>query len=160
MAEKKIKTNAMRILDTMKIGYEVITYTVDESDLSGEHIAAEIGEDPDDVYKTLVLHGDRTGFIVACMPVAAELDLKALARESGNKSVEMLHVRDLLSVTGYIRGGCSPIGMKKKFPTYIDNSILTRSITAFSGGMRGLQVKLTPADMIRAASAKTAKITF
>lgn len=150
MADKTPKTNAMRMLDKAKISYEVVTYEVDESDLSGEHIARQLDMDPAMLFKTLVMKGDKKGYLVACIPVAETVDLKALARVSGNKSVEMVHVKDLLGLTGYIRGGCSPIGMKKKFPTYMHSSIEDRDIIGVSGGQRGIQLLLKPADLIKA----------
>lgn len=150
MAKKKIdKTNAMRILDRSKIPYEIMTYTVDESDLSGEHAAAELGLDPKRVFKTLVLKGDKKGHLVAVIPVDGTLDLKALARASGNKSVEMIHVKELFDLTGYIRGGCSPIGMKKLFPTYLDESCMVFETIVFSAGQRGMQIVAAPADLVR-----------
>ncbi len=150
MAKKKIdKTNAMRILDRSKIPYEIMTYTVDESDLSGEHAAAELGLDPKRVFKTLVLKGDKKGHMVAVIPVDGTLDLKALARVSGNKSVEMIHVKELFDLTGYIRGGCSPIGMKKLFPTYLDESCMVFETIVFSAGQRGMQIVAAPADLVR-----------
>ncbi|MBQ9925236.1 MAG: Cys-tRNA(Pro) deacylase [Clostridia bacterium] len=150
MAKKKIdKTNAMRILDRSKIPYEIMTYTVDESDLSGEHAAAELGLDPKRVFKTLVLKGDKKGHLVAVIPVDGTLDLKALARVSGNKSVEMIHVKELFDLTGYIRGGCSPIGMKKLFPTYLDESCMVFETIVFSAGQRGMQIVAAPADLVR-----------
>ncbi len=136
------KTNAMRQLDTAKIPYEVLTYEVDESDLSGTHIAAEIGLPLDMVFKTLVSKGDKTGYMVFCIPVAKEIDLRAAAALTGNKKIEMVHVKDLLSLTGYIRGGCSPIGMKKKFPTYFDASAADHDRITVSAGVRGAQLLL------------------
>ena len=153
MAKNKIdKTNAMRILDRSKIPYEIMTYTVDESDLSGEHAAAELGLDPKRVFKTLVLKGDKKGHLVAVIPVDGTLDLKALARVSGNKSVEMIHVKELFDLTGYIRGGCSPIGMKKLFPTYLDESCMVFETIVFSAGQRGMQIVAAPADLVRAVN--------
>lgn len=159
MTEKISKTNAMRMLDKLKIPYTYKAYEVDENDLSGEHIARQLQMDPAMLFKTLVAKGDRTGYVVACIPVAATLDLKALARVSGNKSVEMLHVKDLLGVTGYIRGGCSPVGMKKHFPTYADEAILSLETVSVSAGQRGLQMLLKPADLLKAADARTAPLT-
>ena len=117
MAKKTIKTNAARLLDQAKIAYELISYEVDENDLGATHLAETIGEDIAQVFKTLVLHGDKTGHLVCVIPGAEEVDLKKAARVSGNKKVEMIHMKDLLPTTGYIRGGCSPVGMKKQFPT-------------------------------------------
>ena len=136
-----------------------MTYEVDESDLSGEHAAEKLGADPDIVFKTLVLKGDKTGYIVACIPVLATLDLKALAAVSHNKSVEMIHMKDLLGVTGYIRGGCSPIGMKKLFPTYIDQSAFVHPEIIFSAGMRGLQIVASPEDLRQVIHAEAAAVT-
>ena len=141
------KTNVMRMLDKAKIEYTTKEYEVDESDLSGVHVARSVGMDPDTVFKTLVAKGDKTGFCVFCIPCAEELDLKKAARVSGNKRVEMLPLKDLLPTTGYIRGGCSPIGMKKQFPTYIDETAMLFDKIAVSGGMRGLQV-IMPSDTL------------
>lgn len=138
------KTNAMRILDKAGISYEVKEYTVDESDLSGTHIAHEVGMEYESVFKTLVARGDKSGVIVLCIPVHKELDLKKAAKVSGNKKVEMVQVKELLPLTGYIRGGCSPVGMKKKYPTFIDESCLTREIIAVSAGIRGGQILIEP----------------
>ncbi len=159
MKEKANKTNAMRILDTMKINYDYKTYEPDENDLSGEHLAEQLSMDPSMMFKTLVAKGDKTGYVVACIPVGETLDLKALARVSGNKSVEMLHVKDLLGVTGYIRGGCSPIGMKKHFPTYMDETVILHETVAVSGGIRGIQLLLSPDDLIKAARATVCELT-
>ncbi len=166
MAEKKrekktmTKTNAMRRLDTAKIPYEVVSYTVDENDLSGVRTAAELGlSDPGCMFKTLVTKGSRGGYFVFCIPVAAELDLKACAAAAGEKSVEMIHVKDMLTVTGYMRGGCSPIGMKKQFPTYVDESALRYERIYVSAGQRGLQLHLAPADLLRYVGAVTGQLT-
>ena len=121
-AHKTEKTNVMRLLDAAGIPYRTQEYEVDEKDLSGVHVAESIGQDVDTVFKTLVLKGEKTGYLVCCIPVAEELDLKKAARAAGDKKVEMLPMKELLPVTGYIRGGCSPVGMKKKFPTYIEES--------------------------------------
>ncbi len=134
------KTNAMRLLDAAKIPYEVLTYEVDESDLSGVHIAEQIGLPLGMVFKTLVAKGDKTGYLVFCIPVAAEIDLRAAAALTGNKKIEMVHVKELLGLTGYIRGGCSPIGMKKKFPTYFDATVATHERITVSAGVRGAQL--------------------
>ena len=159
MAKKKIdKTNAMRILDRSKIPYEIMTYTVDESDLSGEHAAAELVLDPERVFKTLVLKGDKKGYLVAVIPVNATLDLKALARVSGNKSVEMIHVKELFDLTGYIRGGCSPIGMKKLFPTYLHQSCSNFDTIVFSAGQRGMQIVLPHGDLVKVIGAEVCSI--
>ncbi len=136
------KTNAMRQLDAAKIPYEVLTYEVDESDLSGTHIAAEIGLPMEIVFKTLVAKGDKTGYLVFCIPVEREIDLRVAASLTGNKKIEMVHVKELLGLTGYIRGGCSPIGMKKKFPTYFDASAAEHERITVSAGVRGAQLLL------------------
>lgn len=142
------KTNVMRMLDKAKIEYTTKEYEVDESDLSGVHVAESVGMDTDVVFKTLVGKGDKTGFCVFCIPCAEELDLKKAAKVSGNKRVELLPLKDLLPTTGYIRGGCSPIGMKKLFPTFINETAILFDNIAVSGGMRGLQVILSP-DSLR-----------
>lgn len=138
------KTNVMRMLDKAKISYQTVEYAVDESDLSGVHIAQCTGMDPEKVFKTLVAKGDKTGHLVFCIPCDKEVDLKKAAKASGNKKVEFLHLKDLLPTTGYIRGGCSPIGMKKKFPTYIHETATAFDTISVSGGLRGLQVILPP----------------
>ena len=143
-----LKTNAARLLDAAGIAYELIPYEYTEDDLSAQHVAAELGEDIDRVFKTLVLRGDRTGFFVCVIPGDFEVDLKVAARISGNKSCEMLHLKELLPTTGYIRGGCSPIGMKKPFPTYIHESALLYDFIYISAGQRGLQFKIAPQDLI------------
>ena len=143
-----IKTNAARLLDAAGIHYELIPYEYTEEDLSAQHVAAELGEDIDQVFKTLVLRGDRTGCFVCVIPGDFEVDLKVAARISGNKSCEMLHLKELLPTTGYIRGGCSPIGMKKPFPTFIHESALLYDYIYISAGQRGLQLKLSPQDLI------------
>ncbi len=137
------KTNAMRMLTAAKIPFEVITYEVDENDLSGMHIAESVGLSPDMVCKTLVAKGDKTGYLVFCIPVCKEIDLKVAAACTGNKRVEMIPVKELLPLTGYIRGGCSPVGMKKKFPTYFDASVADLAEITVSGGARGIQLRLS-----------------
>ncbi len=158
MKDKIHKTNAARQLDDLHIAYELVAYDVDEADLSAVHVAQSVGENIEQVYKTLVLKGDKTGFFVCVIPGAAELDLKAAARVSGNKSCDMLHVKDLMPVTGYIRGGCSPLGMKKEFPTYIHEDCLLWDFIYVSAGKRGLQIKINPQDLLRASSAGTAPL--
>lgn len=138
------KTNVMRMLDKAKITYSTAEYEVDESDLSGTHIAEVTGMNPETVFKTLVSKGDKTGHCVFCIPCAMEVDLKKAAKITGNKKVEFLPLKELLPTTGYIRGGCSPIGMKKKFPTFIHESAKDFETISVSGGMRGLQVILSP----------------
>ncbi len=150
----KNKTNAMRRLDAAKIAYEVMEYEVDENDLSGKHIADEIGLPHEIVFKTLVAKGDKTGFVVFCIPVDDEIDLKLAARETGNKRIEMLAVKELLPTTGYIRGGCSPIGMKKKFPTFVHESALSHERITVSAGVRGAQLLLAVSDLLPFVEAK------
>lgn len=142
------KTNAARLLDAAKIEYELIPYSYTEEDLSAQHVAAELGEDIETVFKTLVLKGDRNGHFVCVIPGNMEVDLKVAAKISGNKSCEMVHVRELLPLTGYIRGGCSPIGMKKAFPTFIHESALLYDHIYISAGVRGLQLRIAPQDLI------------
>lgn len=137
----------MRLLDAAEIPYRSMEYPVDENDLSGVHVAAVLGQDVDTVFKTLVLKGEKTGYLVCCIPVAEELDLKKAARAAGDKKVEMIPMKDLLAVTGYIRGGCSPIGMKKKFPTYIEETAVLFDEIAVSAGVRGAQIIINPEQL-------------
>ncbi len=153
------KTNAMRMLDAAKIPYQVLEYEVDESDLSGVHIAETLGFPPDRMFKTLVAKGDKTGPLVFCLPVAEEIDLRRAAAITGNKKIEMIHVKDLLALTGYIRGGVSPVGMKKKFPTYFDERALSFEEITVSSGRKGAQLLLNRDRILRFLDAKTAKIT-
>lgn len=153
------KTNAARILDRMKIHYELIPYEVDEEHLDACHVADQIGEDIRQVFKTLVLRGDRNGIFICVIPGNREVNLKSAARISGNKSAEMIHVRELLATTGYIRGGCSPIGMKRQFPTFIDSSCMDFDTIYVSAGVRGLQIQIAPNDLISVANARTAELT-
>ena len=154
-----LKTNAMRMLNAAKIPFESLEYTVDESDLSGVHIAEQIGYPMEQVFKTLVARGDKTGPLVFCIPCAEELDLKRAATLTGNKKIEMVAVKDLLGLTGYIRGGCSPIGMKKKFPTWIDESALDFEKITVSSGARGAQLLLDRAKLLQFVQANTAHLT-
>ena len=154
MAGPAQKTNAARLLDAAGIAYTLIPYEVDEEHLDASHVAASLGEDVDRVFKTLVLRGDRNGFFVCVIPGSLEVDLKVAARISGNKSCEMIHVRELLPTTGYIRGGCSPIGMKKAFPTFIHESALLYEHIYVSAGVRGLQICIAPEDLIRFVGAE------
>lgn len=142
------KTNAARLLDAAGIPYELIPYEWSEEDLSAQHVAAQLGEPIEQVFKTLVLKGDRNGEFVCVIPGDMEVDLKVAARISGNKSCEMLRMKELLPTTGYIRGGCSPIGMKKPFPTFIYESALLYSYIYISAGTRGLQIKIDPQALI------------
>ncbi len=155
----KIKTNAMRILDAAKIAYQVFEYEVDESNLAGTHIADEIGLAYEKVFKTLVARGDKTGPVVFCIPTHLEIDLKKAARVTGNKRIEMIPVKELLGLTGYIRGGCSPVGMKKKFPTYISHFAKEQPEITVSAGMRGAQLLLNTAELIAFTEAKCEDIT-
>ncbi len=152
------KTNAMRMLDKAKIPYEAIEYTVDESDLSGVTIAKAVGLDCSMVFKTLVAKGDKTGPIVMCIPADKEIDLKKAASLSGNKKIEMIHVKDLLALTGYIRGGCSPVGMKKKFPTYFNDSCQYLEKITVSAGVKGCQLLVSVKELIEYTSATVCDI--
>ena len=158
MAKKIEKTNAARLLDKAGIKYSLIPYEVDENDLAAQHVADSLGQNIECVFKTLILHGDKTGYVVAVIPGNGEVDLKALAKVSGNKKVEMIPMKDLLSVTGYIRGGCSPIGMKKRFPTYFHNTALDFEIIYVSAGVRGLQLEIAPSELIGFVDAQVADI--
>ena len=145
---KLTKTNAMRALDVAKIEYDTSCYDVDESDLSGVHAASELGIEPEIMFKTLVTKNDKGEPKVFLIPVAEELDLKKCAVASKDKRVELIAVKELLPLTGYVRGGCSPIGMKKKFPTYMDYTAKNYDEITVSGGMRGLQIVINPNDLI------------
>ncbi len=145
--KKKVKTNALRILDQKHIEYKTKEYEYDEEHLGGEHVLKQIDLNANQVYKTLVLKS-KNDYLVCCIPVLKEIDLKKLAKASNHKSVEMISVKDLLSITGYIRGGCSPIGMKKQFKTYFQKEIYDESEIAVSAGKRGLQIILNPKDLI------------
>lgn len=152
-------TNAMRILSKMGIPFDTSSYEVDESDLSGVHAAASLGVEPDCVFKTLVARGDKHGLSVFCIPVAEELDLKKCAAVTGDKRVEMIHVKELLGLTGYIRGGCSPVGMKKTYPTWIDETAQLFDRIYVSAGVRGQQLILDPEALRRCVSAEYADLT-
>lgn len=158
MAKKIEKTNAARLLDRAKITYELIPYTVDENNLAATHVAEELGEDIATVFKTLILRGDRTGHFVCVIPGDKEVDLKAAARVSGNKKCDLIPMKELLPTTGYIRGGCSPIGMKKPFPTFIHTTALDHPYIYISAGVRGLQIKIAPADLVAFVGATVAEI--
>lgn len=159
MGDKKIsKTNAARLCDKAKVEYKLIPYEVDESDLSAIHVAEQLGEPVEQVFKTLVLKGDKSGYFVCIIPGAEELDLKLAAKISGNKSCDMIPMKDLLSITGYIRGACSPIGMKKSFPTYLDKSCENFQSIYVSAGMRGLQLCISPDDLIQLAGIQVTEI--
>lgn len=154
------KTNAMRQLDAEKIPYEIMEYLPDESDLSGVHIAEQIGLPCDQVFKTLVTRGDKTGITVFCIPADLEIDLKAAAAATGNKSIEMMRTNELLANTGYVRGGCSPIGMKKNYPTYIDKSATEHAKITVSSGTRGMQLYLSVDDLLRFTKATLCSVTI
>ena len=158
MAKRIDKTNAARLLDKAKIEYELIPYTVDENNLAATHVAEELGEDIATVFKTLVLRGDRSGLFVCVIPGDKEVDLKAAARASGNKKAEMLAMKELLPTTGYIRGGCSPIGMKKPLPTYFHSTALDHERIYISAGVRGLQIAINPNDLIAYVGAEVVDI--
>lgn len=149
------RTNVMRLLDAAGITYETTEYQYEESDLSGLHAAAATGIPPEQMFKTLVAHGEKRGYVVFCIPVCCELDLKKAAKATGDKKVELIHVKELLPLTGYLRGGCSPIGMKKKFPTYMDETAQLYEKIAVSAGVRGCQILLSPEDL-----ANYCEITF
>lgn len=152
------KTNVARLLDKAKIAYELIPYEVDESDLSATHVAEMLHENVEQVFKTLVLHGDKSGHFVCVIPGAEELNLKMAAKVSGNKHCEMIPMKTLLSVTGYIRGACSPIGMKKLFPTYIHHTCRQFDQIYVSAGQRGLQIKMNPIELSHLVKAELAEL--
>jgi Cys-tRNA(Pro)/Cys-tRNA(Cys) deacylase len=158
-----VKTNVHRLLDAAGIPYTTAEYEVDESDLSAVHAARTLGLPPEQVFKTLVLRDASApgggGFLVCCIPAAKELDLKKAARISGMKKAELIPVRDLLPLTGYVRGGCSPIGMKKQFPTYIDETAELFDTISVSAGARGFQVILNPQGLLRYVSGTLADLT-
>lgn len=154
------KTNAMRLLDAAKIPYKTAEYEVDENDLSGIHVAEQLGQPAEQVFKTLVLKGERTGFFVCCIPVDKELDLKKAAKAAGDKKAEMLPLKDLLPTTGYIRGGCSPVGMKKKFPTFIDETAELFDEIAVSAGVRGAQIIVNGGTLAEYLGAKLSDLVL
>lgn len=154
------KTNAMRLLEAAKIPFEIMEYEVDESDLSGNSIAKKTGKDPSQVFKTLVFSGEKNGFGVCCIPTCEELDLKKTAKAFGEKKVEMIHVKDLLKTTGYIRGGCSPVGMKKQFATVIDETAELFDKIYVSAGVRGTMLGIEPQALAEYIGAKFADVTF
>jgi len=154
------KTNTARILDKLRIIYELLEYEVDELDLSAENAAQKMEQPLKQVFKTLVIRGDRTGIVVACIPGGEELNLKTLASISGNKKVEMIHLKEIKSLTGYIRGGVSPLAMKKNYPTYIDESAFQFPFIIFSAGVRGLQLKVNPHDLLKAIQLISGKLTI
>ncbi|MBO5226184.1 MAG: Cys-tRNA(Pro) deacylase [Parabacteroides sp.] len=153
------KTNVARLLDKAKVAYQLVPYEVDENDLSAIHVAEQLGENIAQVFKTLVLHGDKNGYFVCVIPGADEVDLKKAAKVSGNKSCEMIPMKELLPLTGYIRGGCCPIGMKKHFPTYFHHTIEQFDHIYVSAGQRGLQIKIAPSDLIQEVKGIVADIS-
>lgn len=158
-AGENSKTNAMRQLETAGIPYDTASYEYEEGSQAGLHAAEQAGIPPERVFKTLVTRGDKTGILVFCIPVNMELDLKKAATVSGNKKIEMTHVKELMDLTGYIRGGCSPIGMKKKYPTMIDETAILFDEIAVSAGVRGKQILLSPEALIQFLDAKEADVT-
>jgi Cys-tRNA(Pro)/Cys-tRNA(Cys) deacylase len=155
----KVKTNAMRILDTQKVPYEILTYDANDGKIDGVAVAGKIGRDPAQVYKTLVAVGASKNLYVFVIPVEDELDMKKAAKEAGEKNVEMLPVKDIQKFTGYIRGGCSPIGMKKSYPTFLDASAEGMDKIIVSAGKIGFQVELAPDELLKAADGQFAQLT-
>lgn len=147
------------MLEAAGIPFRTAEYEVDENDLSGTHVAAQLGQPPEQVFKTLVLKGEKTGYLVCCIPVNEELDLKKAARAAKDKKVEMIPMKDLLPVTGYIRGGCSPVGMKKKFPTFIDETAILFDEIAVSAGVRGAQIIINPEKLCEYVGAEMTELT-
>ena len=161
MAAKKIeKTNAARLLDRAGISYTLVPYEVDENDLAATHVDESLGEPIERVFKTLVLRGDRTGHFVCVVPGDKEVNLKVAAKVSGNKSADLIPMKELLPTTGYIRGGCTPIGMKKRFPTFIDSSCEPFDYIYISAGVRGLQLQLAPSDLVAYVDATLCDLTL
>ncbi len=152
------KTNAIRLLESAGIPFETVEYEVDESDLSGGHIAEQMGAAPESMFKALVMKGEKKGFFVCCLPVADELDLKKVAKAFGDKKVDLIPMKDLKDLTGYIRGGCSPIGMKKKFPTLIDETATLFDEILINAGVRGTMLRIAPGDLIRFVEATEADL--
>jgi Cys-tRNA(Pro)/Cys-tRNA(Cys) deacylase len=153
-----MKTNAVRRLEALGVAHETVEYEVDEEALDAVSVARKIGADADGVFKTLVARGDKTGVVVFCIPGPAELHLKKAAAASGNKSLEMVKAKELLPLTGYIRGGCSPVGMKKEYPTYIDETAQLFARIHVSAGVRGMQLLIAPDDLLRAVGASYADV--
>jgi Cys-tRNA(Pro)/Cys-tRNA(Cys) deacylase len=154
-----MKTNAARILDSLGIRYELREYEVDEADLSAESVARKVGLPPEQVFKTLVCRGDRTGVLFAVVPASAELDLKAAARLSGDRGVEMVALREVQPLTGYVRGGVTVLGARKDYPAYADETVELFDVISVSAGARGTQILLAPADYLRVTKAKTGPLT-
>lgn len=158
MTKKLNKTNVARLLDKAQIPYELIPYQVDESNLAATHVAEQLGEPVEQVFKTLVLRGDKQGVFVAVIPGDKELNLKLAAKLSGNKSAEMIAMKELLATVGYIRGACSPIGMKRHFPTFIHSTALDYNHIYISAGIRGMQVQIAPSQLIEYVDAVVAEL--
>jgi len=152
------KTNAVRLLDSRGIKYELIPYEVDENDLSAIHVASQLNEPIETVFKTLVLRGDKSGVFVCVIPGAEELNLKLAAKETGNKNCDLVPMKEILALTGYIRGGCSPLGMKKHYQTFIHETSLNFPFLYVSAGVRGLQIKINPKDLISVIDATVCKL--
>ena len=152
------KTNAVRQLESKKIPFELLEYEIDEELLSAEDAAAKTGIAEERTFKTLCCRGDKTGVMMVCVPAGRELDFKALAAASGNKSAELVHLKEVQGLTGYVRGGCSPLGTKKKYPVVIDDTAMKFDFITVNAGHRGLLFKLAPADLVRATEAKLAPI--
>ncbi len=159
MGNKIQKTNAARLLDRAKISYRLVPYEVDETNLAADHVAESLGEDIRQVFKTIVLHGERTGHFVCVLPGDCEIDLKKAAKVAGDKKAELIAMKELLPLTGYIRGGCSPIGMKKPFPTFFHATATDFPVIYVSAGVRGLQLEINPQDLIDYVGAEIADIT-
>ena len=153
------KTNAVRLLDQMQIGYELREYAVDPQDLAAETVAAKIGLPAEQVFKTLVARGDRNGICMAAIPANAELDLKALAQATGDRGIQLVPVKELQSLTGYVRGGVTALAGKKEYPVYADETIELFEIISISAGVRGMQILLAPMDYLRATKATVARLT-
>ena len=158
--QKIQKTNAARLLDRAGVAYRLIPYTVDENNLAADHVAAELGEDINRVFKTLVLHGDKAGYFVCVVPGNCEVDLKKAARVAGAKKADLIPMKELLGLTGYIRGGCSPVGMKKPFPTFFHRTATQFSEIFVSAGIRGLQFGIAPQALIDYTGAQVADIVI
>jgi Cys-tRNA(Pro)/Cys-tRNA(Cys) deacylase len=156
---KPVKTNAARLLDQEGVHYDLREYEVDEDDLSASHVAEAVGLPPEQVFKTLVVRGERNGVLMACIPGSSELDLKALAKASGDKKIELVAVKEVLGLTGYIRGGVSPVGARRPYPLYLDETAGMWDFIAVSAGIRGCQMLVAPADLIRVTGATVAAIS-
>lgn len=158
--KKTARTNAARLLDELGIPYVLREAEVDLDDLSATSMAAKLGEDPQRVFKTLVARGDRSGVLMACVPADAELDLKALARASGNKQAAMVPLKEVFPLTGYVRGGCSPLAGKKRYPVLVDETAMLHETICVSAGVRGVQLELAPDDLLRACEGAFAAIAI